>query len=202
MPPSNLWVMSIAAHRDDSPPDPARRLPIGPFTWDDVQNFPPEDGVRYELLDGVLVVSPGVSKFHWRITKNLANLLNEAGAGRFEAVGPPFDWYINEYRYFEPDLLVIPMSDENTRRFEGVPLLAVEILSEFSRPRDLGFKKTLYAEAGLEWYWVVDPDVADLTVFRLAGARYVDHAHVVGSQAYETEQPAPVRVVPADLLNP
>lgn len=192
--------MSIAAHRDVPSPEQVRALPIGPYTWDDVQNFPPEDGVRYELLDGVLVMSPGVSKFHWRVTHNLANLLNQAGAGTVEALGPPFDWYINEYRYFEPDLIVIPLSDENIRRFEGVPLLAVEIISEFSRPRDLGFKKTLYAEAGLERYWVIDPDVPDLTVFHLDGARYVEHARVAGSDAYDTDKPLTVRVVPADLL--
>ncbi len=194
--------MSIAAQSEASPPDPRRRLPIGPYTWDDVQNFPPEDGVRYELLDGVLVMSPGVSNFHWRMTQNLANLLKASGRGRFEAIGPPFDWFINEYRYFEPDLLVIPLSDEKIRRFEGVPLLAVEIISEFSRPRDLGFKKTLYAEAGLEWYWVLDPDVPDLTVFRLDGVRYIEHARVVGAEPYETEQPVPVRIAPAELLEP
>lgn len=192
--------MSIAAQRDVTPPDPGRRLRIGPYTWDDVQNFPPEDGVRYELLDGVLVMSPGVSKFHWRVTHNLANLLKAAGDGRFEAIGPPFDWYINESRYFEPDLLVIPTTDENIRRFEGVPLLVVEIISEFSRARDLGFKKTLYAEAALEWYWVLDPDVPDLTVFHLDGTRYVEQARVVGPEAYETDKPLPVRVVPEDLL--
>lgn len=192
--------MSVAAPREASPPEPPCPLPIGPYTWDDLQNFPPEDGVRYELLDGVLVMSPGVSNFHWRVTRNLANLLTESAAGRFEAIGPPFDWYINENRYFEPDLLVIPLSDEKIRRFEGVPLLAVEIISEFSRPRDLGFKKTLYAEAGLEWYWVIDPDVPDLTIFHLDGPRYIEHARVAGTEAYECEEPLPVRVVPADLL--
>ena len=165
-----------------------------------MQNFPPEDGVRYELLDGVLVMSPGVSKFHWRVTQNLANLMKEGGKGRFEAIGPPFDWYINESRYFEPDLLVIPLVDENIRRFEGVPVLAVEIISEFSRPRDLGFKKTLYAEAGLQWYWVVDPDVPELIVFRLDGHRFVEHARVAGDEIYETNEPLPVRVVPKELL--
>ncbi len=87
------------------------------------------------------------------------------------------------------------------RAIERPPLLVVEVLSPSGRGRDLSGKCRIYAEGGAAWYWVVDPDEPSLTVLRLVGDAYEEEARVTGSEAYETEQPFPVRVAPAELAD-
>ncbi len=76
----------------------------------------------------------------------------------------------------------------------------VEILSPSGRGRDLSEKRRIYAEGGAACYWVVDPDEPSLMVLRLVGDAYEEKARVSGSEAYYTDRPFPVRVVPAELL--
>lgn len=194
--------MAIAARVDPETRVPVGPWPVGPFTWDDVQEFPDEAGLRYELIDGILLMSPAPSPLHQRVIRELLLLLVDTCPADHEAFPAPFDWFVTDWRYFEPDVLVVPRIHGNPRRFEGTPLLAVEVLSPSTRHRDLGLKKTAYAEAGLEHYWVVDPDpdAPSLSAFRLGGGHLVESATVTGDAAYEAGEPFPVRIVPAELV--
>ena len=172
-----------------------------PLTWDDLQRTP-EDGLRYELVDGVLLVSPSPNSIHQRVVGNLFGLLREALVPGLEAFSAPFDWRISEYTVFEPDVLVFRTSDLAEQWLDAPPVLAVEVLSPSTRLRDLGLKRRAYEDGGLEWYWVIDPVEPRLTVFRLEGGRYVKEAEVDGDGGYVAEKPLAVRIVPDVLIEP
>lgn len=174
-----------------------------PLTWHDLQQFP-DDGLRYELVDGVLLVSPSPDFAHQRVVSNLIGLLREGVRPGFEVLTAPFDWYVSETTVFEPDVLVV-RTDDLSERWLGVPpVLAVEVLSPSTRLRDLSLKRRYYGDCGLAWYWVVDPDPGEprLTVLRLEGDRYVEDAAVTGDDEHVVEEPVAVTVVPRELVEP
>ncbi|HWG74742.1 MAG TPA: Uma2 family endonuclease [Acidimicrobiales bacterium] len=161
----------------------------------------PDDGNRYEILDGALVMSPPPGSGHQIVAAELAALLREGARARgLLALFAPLAWRIGPGQVPEPDLMVVSPEAIGPRAIERPPLLVVEILSPSGRGRDLSEKRRIYAEGRAEWYWIVDPDEPSLTVLRLAGDVYDEEARVIGSEAYQTEQPFPVRVVPAELV--
>lgn len=196
-------AMAIAARIDPETRVPVGPWPVGPLTWEDVQDLPDVAGLRYELIDGILLMSPSPPPLHQRVVTQLLAVLHAACPAGLEVFTAPFDWFVTDWRYFEPDVLVVPRIQGNPRRFEGTPLLAVEVLSPSTRHRDLGLKRTAYAEAGLSHYWVVepDPDAPGLTAFRLDDGRLVEDTVVVGDSPYEPSGPFPVRVVPTELVS-
>ncbi|MGH9128710.1 MAG: Uma2 family endonuclease [Acidimicrobiales bacterium] len=179
--------MALAEHRS------------GPFTVEDVWAIP-DDCFRYELLDGVLIVSPSPYVDHQRVVIRLALLLTLAGQPDYETLPAPLDWKISNERMFEPDILVIRSDDPAYKRIEHPPLLAVEVLSPSSRIRDWNDKRVAYGEAGLPVYWIVDPAGPSLTVFELEGETLVQRAQVTGEEAYMAQHPFSVEVVPARLV--
>ncbi len=161
----------------------------------------PEDGNRYEILDGALVMSPPPGSAHQIVAAELAALLREGALpGGLRALFAPLAWRIGPGQVPQPDLMVVTPEAIGPRAVERPPLLVVEILSPTGRGRDLSEKRRVYAEGRAAWYWIVDPEEPSLTVLRLVGVVYEEEARVAGSEAYETEQPFPVRVVPAELL--
>lgn len=161
----------------------------------------PDDGNRYEILDGALVMSPPPGSAHQIVAAELAALLREGALpGGLRALFAPLAWRIGPGQVPEPDLMVVAPEAIGPRAIERPPLVVVEILSPSGRGRDLSEKRRIYAEGRAAWYWIVDPDEPGLTVLRLAGDVYEQEARVTDSEAYETDQPFPVRVVPAELL--
>lgn len=75
------------------------------------------------------------------------------------------------------------------------------MLSPSGRGRDLYEKRRIYATGGAEWYWIVDHDEPSLTALRLAGDEYELAARVVASEAYATDEPMSLSVVPAELVD-
>ncbi|MGH9065116.1 MAG: Uma2 family endonuclease [Acidimicrobiales bacterium] len=163
----------------------------------------PDDGNRYEVLDGALVMTPPPGTDHQLAVIRLAVILDQAtrplGLQTFTA---PLAWRIGPGQVPEPDLLVVGREAITKRAIEAPPLLVVEVLSPSGRPRDTSEKRRIYAEGGAAWYWLVDTDEPSLTVLRLAGDHYEDEARAVGPAGYVTDEPFPVRVVPAELVGP
>ena len=160
----------------------------------------PDDGNRYEILDGALVMTPAPNVDHQRAVARLLYILHGAIAGRdLEALPAPLAWRIGPGQVPEPDLMVVKPAEGGARAIES-PLLVVEVVSPSGRRRDLVQKRYIYAEGGAPWYWIVDPTAPSLTVLRLADGAYQEEAHVVGDEAYETREPFPVRVIPNALI--
>jgi len=129
----------------------------------------PEDGKRYELVEGALLVTPSPSPMHQRILKRLGLLL----IGFFEkrSIGEvfmaPTDLILNKHDVLVPDLLVVAEPGQVSKRgIEGPPLLVVEILSPSTRKQDRGVKARRYAALGVRHYWIVDPTRKRLACFR------------------------------------
>lgn len=162
----------------------------------------PDDGNRYEVLDGALVVTPPPGTRHQHVVGELFVLLRQAarelGLQTFVA---PVAWRIGPGQVPEPDLLVARVEAVTERAVVAPPVLVVEVLSPTGRDRDLSEKRRIYAEGGAAWYWLVDPAVPSLTVLRLDGRTYAEHAHVDGATAFLADEPFGARVLPADLLS-
>jgi Uma2 family endonuclease len=123
----------------------------------------PDDGNRYEVLDGELFVTPSPSADHQTalqvLHRLLADYLDRERVG-FVFVAPG-DVTFSPRRLVQPDLFVVPLHDgRRPRRFADVKhlLLAVEVLSPSTSRADRVAKRTVYREEGVEVYWVVDLD--------------------------------------------
>ncbi len=175
--------------------------PVGrPFTVDDLDRMP-EDGRRYELIDGVLTVSPAPVIAHQFVAFQLARVLDEVcPEGIYVLPGPGM--MVNVRTELIPDIVVVRKQDLRGPKLTGPPLLAVEVQSPSTKLFDLNQKKSVYEEFGVASYWIVVPDPArpQLTAFELRGSRYVKAAHVSGDEVFRARRPFPVEVVPARLV--
>jgi Uma2 family endonuclease len=170
-----------------------------PLTRADVETMP-DDGHRYELVDGTLVVTPAPSRQHQRAVRNLVVVLTQACPGAFEVLPAPFDVALSDDTVLQPDVLVARRTDFTDRGLPTAPLVAIEVLSASTRRIDLMLKRSRYEAAGCPSYWVIDPDEPSLTAWQLRGGEYVEVAHVVGDQEFEAVTPYPVRIIPARLV--
>jgi Uma2 family endonuclease len=182
-------------------------LPAAPWSVADLERLP-DDGNRYELVDGGLLVSPAPSPVHQRAVGRLYRLLDDAVPVQVEvlmaplAVRPQGHLAPSEQRTeLQPDVVVARAADFTSRDLPVAPLLAVEVLSPSSRLVDLHLKRAAYERTGAPCYWVVDPLEPSLRVFELdAASLYVEIAHVVGDAVFRAERPFPVAVRPCDLV--
>ena len=176
-------------------------LPFRPGGWtvDDLDELP-DDGYRYELLDGSLLVSPPPELAHQVVATRLAVLLAAQLPDDLVAVAAPGVYY-DARNYRIPDLVVFPrvvLSQERPRLTPTDVLLAVEVASPGSARTDRVLKPAEYAAAGVPHFWRVEPAEGVLVVHALVGDVYAEvarpHRDVV------LEQPVPLRFSLADLL--
>ena len=171
-----------------------------PLTEDDLATMP-DDGHRYELIDGVLIVSPSPALNHQRCVKSLVILLDGVCPAEQEVLPGPFDVRFSRMTVVIPDVLVARRSDLTPARLETAPLLVVEVRSPSTRLFDLGPKRMVYEAGGVPAYWQIDPEGPNLTVLHLDEGRYTEAVTVTGDEAYHATIPFPVTVVPARLLH-
>lgn len=160
----------------------------------------PDDGLRYELVDGALLVSPSPPPIHQRVSRNLVRLLEDACPDELEVFAAPLDFRPTQRRSFQPDVLVVRREDVLGERLTGTPLLVVEILSRSTRVRDTTLKRVVYAESGVPTYWLLDHSTPSLTVLALRGETYEQTALVTGDEVHRATAPYPAVVRPGDLL--
>ena len=147
------------------------------LTYDDFVLFP-DDGKRHELIDGEHYVTPSPSTKHQRILGNLHFLVR--AWLETHAIGQvffaPYDVVLSQFDVVEPDLLYL--SQERAAEVltplhaRGVPELVVEIASRGTRKRDETIKRRLYERTGVTEYWVVDPAIDVVRVYRRAEAGF------------------------------
>lgn len=155
----------------------------GAWTYEDYVRLP-DDGKRYEVIRGVLYVSPAPVLLHEYCRNELREIM-----GRFVRekrlgflLASPLDVRLPRRigDPVQPDLVYIPMAKqprwEVDPSFDGAPDLVVEILSPSTARLDRKIKHLAYREAGIPEYWIVDPRARTIEVFGLSedGARYVE----------------------------
>ena len=156
-----------------------RSTMIDAFTWQDLRALPPGN-LRYEILDGELVVSPAPNTRHQelvlRLTDQLLARVHKPGLGRL--ILSPFDVKLSDTDVYEPDLLVV--LPEHWHRItethlDGPPDLAIEVVSPGSARRDRRGKLRRYELHGIREYWIVDPqgNVVDQHVLTAGAYRHV-----------------------------
>lgn len=135
--------------------------------YDDLAHTP-NDGKRYELIDGILYVTPAPNPLHQRVSRRLQRQLEAFFEPLgFEVFNAPLDVILTKHDVVEPDLLVVDDPASITdRAIEAPPLLAVEILSPGTRKTDRTIKSQLYARMGVRHYWIVDPKAQRIECFR------------------------------------
>jgi Uma2 family endonuclease len=131
----------------------------------------PDDGNRYEVIDGVLHVTPSPGMPHQAVSGQLYRLLTdylERFGQEKTVLYSPADISWTKHTLVQPDLFVLRQKEFLTGQWKAVKhlLLAVEILSPSSRRRDLVIKRDLYRRYGVEEYWVVDIPARAIHVWR------------------------------------
>jgi Uma2 family endonuclease len=170
-----------------------------PLTHADLASAP-DDGHRYELVDGTLVVTPAPAARHQRAALRLARLLDEHCPRGLEVLIAPFDVVLADDTVLQPDVLVARSEDLTDRGLPAAPVLAAEILSPSTRRVDLMLKRSRLEAAGCTDYWVVDPDAPAMIAWHLERGHYAEVAHVFGNSSFAPRTPFPVTIRPSDLV--
>lgn len=158
----------------------AVRVPSAPVTADDLADFP-EDGNRYEVIDGELFVTPAPLVSHQRVQMRVVRmLLDYADACGLELLVAPTAVRASALTEVQPDLLVVKRGTSSSPgdRFivMGELLLAVEITSRSTARLDRERKRPLYMTEGVGDYWIVDGTARTVEVWtRGAAERMIVH---------------------------
>src|SRR5262249_38009583 len=191
---STMAPMAVEKPRYPSPLMPWDRG----WTVDDLDALP-DDGFRYELIDGTLLVTPPPWPPHQRAVRGLFVALYETCPADLEVFFAPLDFQPDRRNSLEPDVLVVRREDVGVKCIERPLQLAVEVFSPTTRRRDQSLKRSVYEGSGVASYWMFDPEVPSLLVCELVDGRYVDVAKAAGEEEILGERPFPVRLCPAEL---
>lgn len=158
------------------------------LTYDDLQTMP-EDGNRYELLEGDIEVTPSPSSLHQRLLTRLAIHLghyvetNHLGT----LIAAPMDVVLAPITVVQPDLLFVAREREEIIRpnfVAGPPDLVVEVLSPTTAERDRRAKRSLYARYAVPNYWIIDPVARILDGLALSSTGYDLTQHAGWNEAF------------------
>ena len=146
------------------------------LTYEDYLQFP-DDGKRHEIIEGDHYMTPAPRTKHQRISRRLLVALSGFAASRRlgEVFAAPFDVVLSDENVVQPDLLFVSaaradiVTEDNV---QGAPDLIVEILSESSRKKDEVTKRKLYERFGVQEYWIVDPELEIVKIFKLTQQGY------------------------------
>lgn len=185
----------VSMTRPDLWHDPGRLL-----TVDDLAELPPGDDRRYELDDGMLIVSPAPLNIHQLIVTRLTLLLTAACPDHL-AVLAGVGINITKFQHREPDVAVVPADSFTVDYIERPPALVVEVSSPSTRLYDRNRKKDVYEGFGIPAYWIfeADTDQPRLIAFELRDGKYKTTADVSGSDEFVATSPFLVAIRPAAL---
>jgi Uma2 family endonuclease len=140
------------------------------YTYEDYLKTP--DDMRYELIEGDLIMIPSPETRHQRIAGrlfvNIFTYVKEHNSG--EVFISPFDVYLDNENVVQPDILFVLKERINIigeKNVQGAPDIIIEILSEGNAYRDTIQKKKLYARFGVKEYWIIAPEDEMVEIYQL-----------------------------------
>jgi Uma2 family endonuclease len=162
------------------------------WTYAEYARFP-DDGNRYEVIDGEVLVTPAQSPLHQHVLLTLSVALRQyAEAHDLGFVLPDVDLLFVSGQFLRPDLVFVPKAEREGITDRGVevpPGLIVEILSPTSSAIDRVKKPRRYGDFGVPEYWVADPAEGVVWVWRFAaGARGARGSEPAGEAVIEPER--------------
>jgi Uma2 family endonuclease len=171
-----------------------------PLTRSDLESIT-DEGHRYELVDGVLLMSPSPRPLHQRVVARVLTAVTKACPHDCEALPAPVDVVLADDTVLIPDVVVGRRRDYTDRALVGVPVLAVEVISPSSRLIDTQLKRARLAAAGCRHYWLVDPYVPHVLCLVLRGGEYVTAAEATKDNTITLSEPYSVTLNPEDLVS-
>ncbi len=157
---------------------PYEAKPDKKLTYQDYLEIPEEPGYRFEILDGVLIKEPSPSVIHQRVSRRLERILEDY-FGEIDAGGEVFDAPLDvtpiDYNVVQPDILYVASDQQSIVKdthIDGAPKLVVEIISPSTHRKDRLKKMQIYQRAGVQHYWLVDPEERTLECFALRDGLY------------------------------
>lgn len=149
----------------------------GPWTLDDVLSLPEDSSQRVELVDGMLLVSPLGSYRHQQLAGRAYAALSAACPDELEAT-IELNVLLSSGRLVIPDFTIVRPREAGVMFPVSDVVLVGEVFSPSTRLNDEGLKRSLYAQAGVRYYLMVDPSerVVEATLLELQGDEYVEIA--------------------------
>lgn len=178
-----------------TPADWIQGPPQGQWTYDDYAALP-DDGKRYEVVNGVLYMSPSPNGGHQDAILEIASYLRMhvklAGLGLVRVA--PFDVRLSPRDVFQPDILVVlnaHLDRVKNNYVLGAPDLVVEVVSPSTGGFDRREKQDAYTHAGVPEYWIVDANARTVEVLTLEREKY----RSLG--VFQGRETLPSRVIPS-----
>jgi Uma2 family endonuclease len=199
--------MAASVEQASATDEQRRGLPVAPpgggeWTVDLLEQLP-DDGLRYEILDGILLVSPAPIPLHQRAIVRLTVIFVAVCPTHHEVFVSPLDWQPDNRTSLEPDVLVVATDRIGPKNIQQNPTILVEVLSASSRRYDRLLKFDRYADAGIPQYWIVDPQRPSVEVYDLVDqGEYRLVASGSGEESVTVSGPLAVTVRPIDLVRP
>jgi Uma2 family endonuclease len=177
----------------------------GEWTYEDYLRLP-DDGRRYEIIEGVLYMVNAPNYEHQFIVTQL--LLQLGGFVQAQNLGlvltAPFEVHLSPAsRPVQPDLVFIKaasLPNENIAAFEGAPDLVVEVLSPASLRTDRHIKFDAYERAGIPEYWIINPKTRSIEVYILSGGEYALQGEFLSDDVITSQVLVGLKVVTAMLF--
>lgn len=181
---------------------PANDIP-GPrqgfWTYDDYAAMP-DDGKRYEIVNGVLYMPPSPSWSHQEIVLEISSHLRNhyRATGEGGVFVAPIDVELAPNAVLQPDVVILLKSSQRKlkdRHIVGAPDLVVEVVSPSSEMHDRYRKVTAYARAGVPEYWIVAPDSHTVEVLNL------EHGEYYSQGVYRGKATLPSQIIPEFMVH-
>lgn len=149
------------------------------FTYEDYAQFP-DDGKRYEIIEGELFMVPSPMTKHQLVSQAIEAKLERFFLKKHPMavyLHAPVDVILSDTNVVQPDICVILNEHRSIiteKNIAGAPDFLIEILSPSNRAMDVRKKRALYEKYGVKEYWIVDPDIETIQKSVLKKGRFVD----------------------------
>ena len=160
------------------------------FTYEDYLHLP-DDGKRYQIIEGEVYMVPAPSPFHQhtsaRLYLTLSKFITENNLG--QVFYSPCDVILSEENVVQPDIFFISKERESIiteKNIQGAPDLIVEVLSPYTAKIDKSLKRGLYEKFKVKEYWLVDPDSKEVEILTLKGGSYHSQGIFTGESTFQS----------------
>ncbi len=169
--------------------------PQGQWTYEDYLRLP-DDGRRYEIIEGVLYVANAPSYDHQFTVATISRIIGNFVMAKESGVvlTAPFEVHLPGIaKPVQPDILFISKEHQpasGTQIFKGAPALIVEVLSPSSLRLDQHVKFGAYERADVREYWIADPKTRSITIYSLpdGGPEYIVHSQFTAAETVQSKR--------------